>query len=184
MACVDKSDYMTNTYSFSRETLKWTKKLFTQILDLILWTNLPNSPPVLQYYPTNISDLYWSGTWHKKGNDCLTLTCLHTDTANWPDFMNIANICHWKEKQWNMDKFKKSRTQWEVVCQSMCQAIICQTHILNCLIWHWEKHNSNIINITIAIPELTYFRQQYLKMWNVAFTKQSTRYKEAFLECP
>jgi len=29
-----------------------------------------------------------------------------------------------------MDKVKKSRTQCEVVCQSMCQAIVHQTHIL------------------------------------------------------
>jgi hypothetical protein len=131
MAYVDKSDYMTNTYSFSRETLKRTKKLFKQILDLIFWTDLPNSPPVFQYYHTNISDLCWSGTWQKKGNDCLNLRRLHTNTAIWPDFMdNIANIGHCKEKQWNIDKVKKSRTQWEAVCQSMCQAIVHITHIL------------------------------------------------------
>ena len=56
---------------------------------------------------------------------------LQMDTANWPDFMdNIANIGHCKEKQWNMYKVKKSRTQWEVVCQSICQAIVRQTRIL------------------------------------------------------
>jgi hypothetical protein len=53
------------------------------------------------------------------------------DTANWPDFMdNIANIGHCKKKQWNKDKVKKLWMQCEVVCQSMCQAIVHQTHIL------------------------------------------------------
>jgi hypothetical protein len=62
MAYVDKSDDMSNSYSIRRENLKWTNNLFTHILDLILRTVLPNSPPVLQYYHTNISDLYWLGT--------------------------------------------------------------------------------------------------------------------------
>jgi len=34
MVCVDKSDCKTNTYSISRQTWKWTKKLFFHLLDL------------------------------------------------------------------------------------------------------------------------------------------------------
>jgi hypothetical protein len=34
MEYVDKSDCMTNTYSISRHTWKWTKKLFFHLLDL------------------------------------------------------------------------------------------------------------------------------------------------------
>jgi hypothetical protein len=34
MGYVDKSDHMMNTYSISRQTRKWTKKLFFHLLDL------------------------------------------------------------------------------------------------------------------------------------------------------
>jgi hypothetical protein len=34
MGYVDKSDRMTNSYSISRRTWKWTKKLFYHLLDL------------------------------------------------------------------------------------------------------------------------------------------------------
>jgi len=34
MVCVDKSDCKTNTYSISRQTWKWTKKLYFHLLDL------------------------------------------------------------------------------------------------------------------------------------------------------
>ena len=33
---VDKSAHMTNSYSISRQTWKWTKKLFFHLLDLII----------------------------------------------------------------------------------------------------------------------------------------------------
>jgi len=33
---VDNSDYMTNTYSISRQTWKWPKKLFFHLLDLMI----------------------------------------------------------------------------------------------------------------------------------------------------
>jgi len=150
IAYMDKSDYMTNTCSFSRETLKWTKKLFMQILGLILWTDLPNSPSVFQYYHTNISDLYWSGTLHKKGNECLYLRWLHTDTVNWPDFMdNIANSGHWKEKLWNMGKVKKSRTQYEVVCQSMCTP---NSYLK--AVWHYTGRSITQTLLILLLPLL------------------------------
>jgi len=34
MDCVDKGDRMANSYSISRRTFKWTKKLFFHLLDL------------------------------------------------------------------------------------------------------------------------------------------------------
>jgi len=67
MACVDKSDNMTNTYSFSRETLKWTKRLFMQILDLILWTDLPYSPPVFHIITPTFQTCTGQGPDTKKG---------------------------------------------------------------------------------------------------------------------
>jgi len=36
MGYADKSDCMTNSYSISRQTWKWTKKLFFHLLDLII----------------------------------------------------------------------------------------------------------------------------------------------------
>ena len=33
MGCVDKGDRMANSYSISRRTFKWTKKLFFHLLD-------------------------------------------------------------------------------------------------------------------------------------------------------
>jgi hypothetical protein len=65
----------------------------------------------------------------------------------------------------------------------MCHAMVHQTHILRMSNMTLEKASQKHINITIAITELTYFRQQYLEMLNVAFLKGS-RYKEAFFKCP
>jgi hypothetical protein len=36
MRCVDKSDRMTNSYSISRRTCAWTKKLFFHLMDLTI----------------------------------------------------------------------------------------------------------------------------------------------------
>jgi hypothetical protein len=36
MGYVDKSDHMTNSYSGSRQTWKWTKKLFFHLMDLTI----------------------------------------------------------------------------------------------------------------------------------------------------
>jgi hypothetical protein len=62
----------------------------------------------------------------------------------------------------------------------MCHAMVRQTHILRMSDMTLEKASQKHIIIIIAIIELTYFKQQYLEMLNVAFLKGSTRYKEAF----
>jgi hypothetical protein len=37
---VDKSAHMTNSYSFSRQTWKWTKKLFILLMDLTILNSI------------------------------------------------------------------------------------------------------------------------------------------------
>ena len=40
MGYVDKSAHMTNSYSFSRQTWKWTKKLFFLLMDLTILNSI------------------------------------------------------------------------------------------------------------------------------------------------
>jgi hypothetical protein len=105
---VDKPHDITNTYFFNRETLKQTKKLFTHILDLILWTVLPNSPPVFQYYHTKISYLYWSGSWYEKVE---RLPEPHMTTCRYSQLTRFDGQ-HSKQGQWK----EKSETRTKLRC--------------------------------------------------------------------
>jgi hypothetical protein len=69
MGYVDKSDRMTNTYSISRQTWKWTKKLFLDLLDLIVLNNYI----VVQNCPIGISNSASVGTSNRRVDGCLIL---------------------------------------------------------------------------------------------------------------
>jgi hypothetical protein len=58
---VDKLDCMTNSYSVSRWTWKWTKKPFFHILDHTILNSLSFSSLVAQNYHTDSSDWHWWG---------------------------------------------------------------------------------------------------------------------------
>jgi hypothetical protein len=104
----------------------------------ILWTVLPYSPPVVQYYHTNISDLYWSGTWYKRRNECLNLWLPQTDAANCPNF-NIVTTGHCKEKQCNKNKVRCPKHNVRLLGYSTQNSCLSLT-------WHWKRHNRNHIS--------------------------------------
>jgi hypothetical protein len=62
MRYVGKSDYMTNPYSISRQTLKWTNELFLHLLDVTILNSCIILTSHASNYCINNSHWHWWGT--------------------------------------------------------------------------------------------------------------------------
>jgi hypothetical protein len=73
MGYVGKSDCMTNPYSISRRTSKWTNEIFLHLLDVTILNSCIILTSCASNYCINISHWHWWGTKYKRQEGCLDL---------------------------------------------------------------------------------------------------------------